>query len=60
VWHQRRSGRNLDITVEPLGRLTASQRRELGTQAARLGEFGEFGEGTARLAIGTVSAGPHL
>ena len=30
LWHQRRSGRHLDITVEPLVRLTAARRAELG------------------------------
>ena len=29
VWHQRRSGRRLTITVEPLGALTPAQRRQL-------------------------------
>ncbi len=57
VWHQRSSGRSVDITVEPLGRLTAGQRRELDDQAGRLGEF--LGR-DARLTVGTVTAGPHL
>jgi hypothetical protein len=56
VWHQRRSGRKLGITVEPLQRLSAPQRRELDDQVARIGEF--FG-GEAQLTIGTVTVGPH-
>lgn len=56
AWHQRRSGRNLDITVEPLVRLTAAQRRELDDQVERIGEFLE---GKPRLTIGTVTVGGH-
>ena len=37
VWHQRRSGRNLDVTVEPFEPLTAAQRRALDDQVARIG-----------------------
>jgi winged helix DNA-binding protein len=56
VWHQRRSGRKLDITVEPFDRLTATQRRELDDQVERIGEFLE---GKPQLTIGTVTAGGH-
>lgn len=56
VWHQRRSGRTLDITVEPFGRLTASQRRELDDQVARVGRVLE---GQPRMTIGTVTVGGH-
>jgi hypothetical protein len=56
VWHQRRSGRKLDITVEPLARLAASQRRELDGQVERLGEF--LGA-EPRLTIGPVTVGSH-
>jgi DNA glycosylase AlkZ-like len=56
VWHQRRSGRNIDITVEPLKELTAAQRGELDEQAERIGEILE---GKPRLAIGIVTAGRH-
>jgi hypothetical protein len=56
VWHQRRSGRELHITVEPLSRLTAPQRRELDEQVERIGEFLES---TPQLTIGTATAGPH-
>jgi hypothetical protein len=56
VWHQRRSGRKLAVTVEPLGRLTAAQRGELDDQVARVGSIvGAEPE----LAIGTVTVGAH-
>lgn len=57
VWHQRRSGRRLDITVEPFDRLGAQQRRALDGQVERLGTFLDV---QPRLTIGTVSAGAHL
>jgi uncharacterized protein YukE len=56
VWHQRRSGRTIDVTVEPLTRLTADQRRALEIQVERIGEVIE---GQARLTIGTVTTGGH-
>jgi hypothetical protein len=56
VWHQRRSGRDVVVTVEPLGRLTAAQRRGLAYQADRLGEF--YGL-RPQLEIGQVTAGSH-
>jgi hypothetical protein len=56
VWHQRRSGRNIAITVEPLEELSSAQRRALDEQVARTGAILE---GTPRLTIGPVSVGPH-
>ena len=56
VWHLRRSGRRLDITVEPLGRLSAQHRRALNDQIDRIGEFLE---GIPRLTIGPVTVGGH-
>jgi hypothetical protein len=56
VWHQRRSGRTLDITVEPFDQLTAMQRRELDDQVERIGEFLDD---NPQLTIGTVTAGGH-
>lgn len=56
VWHQRRSGRQIEITVEPLGRLTAGQHRALEAQVDRVGQVLE---GNARLTTGTVSVGGH-
>jgi DNA glycosylase AlkZ-like len=56
VWHQRRSGRKLAITVEPLRELTASQRRQLDDEAALVGAVMDT---TATLTVGTVTVGPH-
>jgi Winged helix DNA-binding domain len=56
VWHQRRSGKWIEVTVEPLSRLTAHHRRALESQVIRLGEILE---GESRLTIGTVDAGAH-
>ena len=56
VWHHRRTGRKVAVTVEPLGRLTARRRRELEQQVARVGEILEA---TAELTVGPVSVGPH-
>lgn len=56
VWHQRRAGKKIEITVEPLDGLTAPQRRALDDQVERVGDFLE---GTPRLTIGTVTVGAH-
>ncbi|MGW3034475.1 winged helix DNA-binding domain-containing protein [Streptomyces sp. NPDC001178] len=56
VWHQRRRGRRTTVTVEPLGRLTARQERELGEQVERIGEVLEA---EPELVIGEVTAGAH-
>jgi uncharacterized protein YukE len=56
VWHQRRSGRQIEVTVEPLIRLTGAEHRALETQVERIGQILK---GNARLTIGTVSVGGH-
>jgi hypothetical protein len=56
VWHLRRSGRRIAVTVEPLGRLTRAHRSALEEQVERLGVFLE---GTPTLTLGTVAIGPH-
>jgi Winged helix DNA-binding domain len=56
VWHQRRSGRRLAITVEPLGELTATQRRQLEDEVDLVGAVMEA---TPMLTVGTVTVGPH-
>jgi Winged helix DNA-binding domain len=56
VWHQRRSGPKLAITVEPLGELTAGQRRQLEDEVELVGAVMEA---TPMLTVGTVTAGPH-
>jgi hypothetical protein len=56
VWHQRRSGRKVAVTVEPLGSLRAAQRRALDDEVTRVGEIVEA---TPTLTIGPVTVGPH-
>jgi hypothetical protein len=56
VWQQRRSGRNLAITVEPLRDLTAMQRRQLDVEVQLVGAVMEA---KPTLALGTVTVGPH-
>jgi hypothetical protein len=56
VWHQRRSGRRLAVTVEALTPLSARQRRELNAEVERVGQILE---GAATLTEGPVAVGPH-
>ncbi|WP_405795178.1 winged helix DNA-binding domain-containing protein [Streptomyces sp. NBC_01506] len=56
VWHQRRGGKWLDVTVEPLGTLTAARHKELAEEVERTGEILQ---GTPRLTVGPVSVGAH-
>jgi hypothetical protein len=56
VWHQRRAGGGIHITVEPLRRLTARHRRDLDDAAERVGVILE---GQPELIIGEVAVGPH-
>jgi hypothetical protein len=56
VWHQRRSGRKLAITVEPLRELTAAHRRQLDDEVELVGAVMEA---TPTLTMGTVTVGPH-
>ncbi|MFJ8883376.1 winged helix DNA-binding domain-containing protein [Streptomyces sp. NPDC102402] len=56
VWHQRRSGKRIAVTVEPLRPLTAGRRRELEAQVERVGEVLE---GTPQLTVGKVTVGGH-
>ncbi|HWL98730.1 MAG TPA: winged helix DNA-binding domain-containing protein [Nocardioidaceae bacterium] len=56
VWHLRRQGRRLAVTVEPLGRLTRAHRSALEQQVERLGGILE---GSPTLTVGTVTVGPH-
>jgi Winged helix DNA-binding domain len=57
IWHQRRSGRRLTISVEPFARLTATHRRELADQVERIGAILEA---DPELLVGKVTAGSHL
>jgi len=56
VWHQRRSGHKLALTVEPLTELTTAKRRQLDDEAALVGTVMEA---TVTLTIGPVTVGPH-
>ena len=56
VWHHRRTGRKVAVTVEPLRDLKPGQRRELDHQVARVGHILEA---TAELTVGPVTVGPH-
>jgi hypothetical protein len=56
VWHQRRSGRKLAITVEPLRELTAPQRRQLDDEISLVGAVMQA---TPTLTVGTVTVGAH-
>ncbi|MFF8842708.1 winged helix DNA-binding domain-containing protein [Streptomyces sp. NPDC015127] len=58
VWHQRRSGRRITVTVEPIGPALATRRarEELATQAERVGAILE---GRTELVVGPVAVGPH-
>jgi hypothetical protein len=56
VWHQRRSGRKLAITVEPLRELTATQRRRLDDEVELVSAVMEA---EPTLTVGTVTVGPH-
>jgi hypothetical protein len=56
VWHQRRSGRRIAVTVEPFRALSKARRRELDEQVSRVGEILE---GEPTLTIGTVTVGGH-
>jgi len=57
LWHRRRTGRKLEITVEPFGRLTAAQRRAVEAGADRIGAILQT---AVTLAFGPVPARPHL
>ena len=56
VWHQKRTGRRLQVSVEPLHDLTAANLRALDDQVGRLGEILDA---TPTLTIGTVTVGAH-
>ena len=56
VWHQKRSGRNLAVTVEPLSKLTTTQRRQLDEE---VGLLGDVMEAKPTLTIGAVTVGAH-
>ncbi|GIJ43913.1 hypothetical protein Val02_07990 [Virgisporangium aliadipatigenens] len=56
VWHQRRSGRRIAVTVEPLAPLTVALRRALAHEVERVGAALEA---VPTLTVGPVTVGPH-
>ncbi|WP_405480832.1 winged helix DNA-binding domain-containing protein [Streptomyces anulatus] len=56
VWHLRRSGRRIAVTVEPLEPLPTAGLRALEEQVERVAAIME---GTAELTVGPVAVGPH-
>jgi hypothetical protein len=56
VWHQRRAGRRVAVTVEPLSRLAKPRLLAVQQQVDRLGEVLEA---VPTLTIGEVTVGPH-
>jgi hypothetical protein len=57
VWHQKRSGRKVALTVEAFGTLTRTQLAQVEEQAARVGEVLEA---VPALTLGPVDTGKHL
>ncbi|QOV35717.1 AlkZ family DNA glycosylase [Streptomyces ferrugineus] len=57
VWHQKRSGRKVALTVEAFGTLTPAQLAQVEEQAARVGEILEA---VPALTLGPVDTGKHL
>jgi DNA glycosylase AlkZ-like len=56
VWHHRRAGGKLVITVKPLKTLATTQRRDLDEQVERVGAILES---RPQVTIGTVRVGAH-
>jgi hypothetical protein len=56
LWHQKRSGRRVALTVEPFFRMTRARRAELDEQAARIGTVLDA---TPEVTIGEVTVGGH-
>lgn len=56
VWHQRRSGRRVVVTVEMFDEVGARRGRQLEEQVERVGAVVE---GRVEWSLGPVSVGPH-
>jgi hypothetical protein len=56
VWHQRRSGRQVAITVEPLNALSVTPRRDLEADVELVGAVMEA---RPTFTVGPVTVGPH-
>lgn len=56
IWHHKRSGKRIAVTVEPFADLDTSQRRQLDDQVERVAAILE---GAPELTIGPVTVGGH-
>jgi len=56
VWHQRRSGKRIAVTVEALRPLSRAHRSELDAEVQRIGRILE---GTPGLTLGKITVGAH-
>jgi Winged helix DNA-binding domain len=56
VWHQRRSGKRLHVTVEPFGRLGPAHRSQLESEVDRVGKILDA---RPELTMGPVTTGAH-
>jgi hypothetical protein len=56
LWHQKRAGKRVDITVEALRKLTKRQRAQLDEQAGRVGEILDA---IPTVTYGEVTVGGH-
>jgi hypothetical protein len=56
IWHARRSGRRVAITVEPFQEPTAARRRQLENEVALVGEVMQA---EPTLSVDRVTVGPH-
>ncbi|GAA0599977.1 winged helix DNA-binding domain-containing protein [Kribbella sandramycini] len=56
VWHQKKSGRNLRVTVEPLVRMT---RRRLALLESEVDRVSTILGGKGTLTVGEITVGPH-
>jgi hypothetical protein len=56
VWHQRKSGKRVTVTVEAFARLTAARRSEIEQRAERIADIQGL---SAAVAFGEVTVGPH-
>jgi len=57
IWHQRKAGRVIEVTVEPFLELTKAQYLAVAEQAERLGQFRDC---PCRLTLATVTTRFHL
>jgi hypothetical protein len=56
VWHAKRAGGVVAITVEPLVSLAHQHQSQLGAEAERIADFLEL---RLELSTGTIGVGPH-